>query len=157
MLYQIKHNDVVSTIICQDCSDHLEEFHKFSQQVAKQQLTLRNEFLDVNLKKEFNFDDDNDVWDNDDPEDKIHTKAQDNTQEITVTCPIDVFKDESNNDEDDEQEMPTEDLLDTSVDNDEKDIIAPDSVAMNDLNSQHSSDGKIEITLCKFNVWEKSL
>lgn len=134
----------MSTIICQDCSDHLEEFHKFSQQVAKKQLTLHKEFMDVNLKKEFHLYD-SDGWENDDAEDKMYIRTQDNTQKITVTCPIDVFKDESNNDENDEQEMPTEDLLDTSIDNDEKDIIAPDSVAMNDLNSQLSSDGKIDL------------
>ncbi|XP_023298755.2 transcription factor grauzone-like isoform X1 [Lucilia cuprina] len=131
---EIKQNDIVSTIICQDCYDHLEEFHRFSQQVAEKQLTLRNEFMDVNLKKEFNFDDDGDAWDNDDQEDKIEMDPKETTQ-MTINCPISMFKDESENDDDDdndEKEMPTEDLMDTVIGNVEKDIIAPDSVAVNE-------------------------
>ncbi|XP_037818466.1 transcription factor grauzone-like isoform X4 [Lucilia sericata] len=129
---EIKQNDIVSTIICQDCYDHLEEFHRFSQQVAEKQLTLRNEFMDVNLKKEFNFDDDGDAWDNDDHEDKIEMDPKETTQ-MTINCPISMFKDESDNDDDnDEKEMPTEDLMDTVIGNVEKDIIAPDSVAVNE-------------------------
>ncbi|KAM7349710.1 transcription factor grauzone-like isoform 2-T2 [Cochliomyia hominivorax] len=141
---EIKHNDIVSTIICQDCYDHLEDFHRFSQQVAEKQLTLRNEFLDVNLKKEFSFDDDdNDAWDNDDQEDKMEPNGS--TQEMTINCPISTFKDESDDnsddgDEKDEQEMPTEDLMNNIIDNNEKDIIAPDSVAANDDVALHEDE-----------------
>lgn len=106
----------------------MEEFHQFSQQVAEKQLTLRNEFLDVNLKKEYNFDDNGDGWDNDDHEDKFPLAAKETTEELTVNCPISMFKDETDNDDKDEQEVPTEDLLDVVMSNDEKDIIAPDSV-----------------------------
>ncbi|XP_065363944.1 transcription factor grauzone-like isoform X2 [Calliphora vicina] len=153
---EIKHNDIVSTIICQDCYDHLEEFHRFSQQVAEKQLTLRNEFLDVNLKKEFNFDDNDDAWDNDDHEDKIDPKET--TQEMTINCPISMFKDETDDDEKDEQEMPTEDLMDTVICNNEKDIIAPDSVAVNDddyIPDQISSDDD-DVPLIKLKSTKKT-
>lgn len=132
---QIKPDDIVSTAICQDCNDHLEEFHRYSQQVAEKQRTLRNEFLEVNLKKEYNFDD---AWNNDDVD---VTESKDIG--MTVECPVDVFKDESDDDDEkDELEMPTADLMDTNVDTDQKDIIAPYSVAPNDINLDNiSSEG----------------
>ncbi|KAM7349713.1 transcription factor grauzone-like [Cochliomyia hominivorax] len=132
---EIKHNDIVSTIICQDCYDHLEDFHRFSQQVAEKQLTLRNKFLDVKLKKEDSFDDENNDWD-----------PNESTQEIIVSCPIITFKDESDHDDDDEQEIASEVLLDNVIDNNEKDIIAPDSVIANNLSDKiYSEDEDIPL------------
>lgn len=110
--------------------------------MAEKQLTLRNEFLDVNLKKEYSLDDDHtDGWDNSDNVDKIGVEQNEATQEMTIDCPISMFKNESDTDEKDEQEMPTADLMDTVISTDEKDIIAPDSVAVNnDIDEEEDDD-----------------
>lgn len=95
----------------------------------------------MNFKKEFNFDDD-DGWENDGQEDKCSMDPKETTQDMS-NCPINMFKDESDNDDKDEQEMPTENFFDSVLSNDEKDVIGPDSVAPNvDSNLQDKfSDG----------------
>lgn len=48
---QVAQDDSISTSLCEDCSDHLEEFHKFWIYVDLKQSSLGSEFLAVKCNK----------------------------------------------------------------------------------------------------------
>lgn len=104
--------------------------------------------MDVNLKKEYSLDDD-DGFDKEVQEDKFKMDSRQTPQEMIINCPVNIFKDESDNEDKDEQEMPTDVLFDNvGISNEEKDIIAPDSVAPNTETNEIeelSSDGNHDL------------
>ncbi|XP_075158962.1 uncharacterized protein LOC142232133 isoform X2 [Haematobia irritans] len=117
---EVKQDDVVSTMICQDCHDHLEEFHKFHQDVKEKQCTL-DKFLLVQLKEENH--------DSRDVEDKnIIDGASSVVKEMEQAMfesPIVVLKTEED-DGKDEQEIVAADVLDDDDDGPDVDVFADD-------------------------------
>ncbi|XP_013104796.1 transcription factor grauzone isoform X2 [Stomoxys calcitrans] len=140
---EVRQDDVVSTMICQDCHDHLEEFHKFYQDVKGKQCTLHNNFLEVELKEESHDSRDVDVKNNDDSNkvdgnDKISNVAKE-IEQAMFESPIDIMKTEAD-DEKDEQEVIATDVLDDDVDLDKEDVFADDGVDIDSADLQSSED-----------------
>ncbi|XP_059223263.1 uncharacterized protein LOC131997031 [Stomoxys calcitrans] len=140
---EVRQDDVVSTMICQDCHDHLEEFHKFYQDVKGKQCTRHNNFLEVELKEESHDSRDVDVKNNDDSNkvdgnDKISNVAKE-IEQAMFESPIDIMKTEAD-DEKDEQEVIATDVLDDDVDLDKEDVFADDGVDIDSADLQSSED-----------------
>lgn len=131
---QVRQDDVVSTMICQDCHDHLDDFNKFCHHVAEKQCTLRNEFFEVQLKEEENHDDNsqdakpscsaNKIV-TDDADIKILTTETKEMEQAMFEFPIDILKRESNDEEEkEEEEVIAADVFDDNDLNTEEDVLA---------------------------------
>lgn len=102
-IFKVKHDDDVSTTICQECHDHLEEFHKFRQNVTEKQNILHNEFPHGQFKKESHTDDgnyDQAMFEYPIPIDVVKTEMVDEKDEQEVVIPADVLGNTDLNKED---------------------------------------------------------
>ncbi|XP_011294475.1 transcription factor grauzone [Musca domestica] len=144
---EVRDDDVFSTTICQDCHDHLDDFHKFCKDVAEKQSILRNEFLEVQLKVESHCDD------SQDPQMKEDKKILDSqVQNVDVCdskeieqamfeCPIDLLKSEADDDEKEEQEVFETDVLDDmDLNREEEEDVFADSVDNDPVDMNTSED-----------------
>ncbi|XP_073831211.1 uncharacterized protein isoform X1 [Musca autumnalis] len=135
---EVREDDIVSTTICQDCHDHLDDFNRFCKDVAEKQCTLRNEFLDVHLKVESHYDDSQDhgqdLKKDDNKKEVVEEVGADNgdicdskeIEQAMFECPIDLLKSEVDDNEREEREEFVTDVFedDVELNKEEEDALA---------------------------------